>query len=158
MVYYIRFLKLPKYDASKDTVRALMTVTTDLGDDFYPGSLTLYSMLKTSQCEMDRQSKWHTAGWKAGMRTIWIEIQNLRKCPSVPLQFIVNTKPTLEADCLSHDEMPEVLSVQINSFGQNGRWEDPRADSRIQRKYKTASGHENVIFEETGDSIARHLW
>lgn len=158
MVYYIRFLKLPKYDASKDTVRALMTVTTDLGDGFYPGSLTLYSTIKTYGCDNERQSSWHTAEWKDGMRTIWIEIQNFRKCPSVPLQLTVNFRPTLEADHLLYNEMPEVLSVQINSVGRDGRWEDPQADSRVQRKYKSANGRENVISEETGDSIARHLW
>ena len=158
MVYYIRFLKLPKLDNPQGTVRALVTVTTDLGDDFYPESLSLFVTVVVSARERDWQSKWQKVEWRKGMRTVWIEIQNMRSCPSELLRLVVNTRPSLVADDLLLENMPEVFSARSSTFGRSRGSDIPQADNRIERRYRTSIGEERTLDEEMGESIARHIW
>lgn len=158
MVFYIRFLKPPRIDIQKGAVRCLVTVTTDLGDDFYSGSLTLYATAVTSQNEQQWQSPWQTVEWKTGMRVVWIEIQNIRNCQAELLHLLVNTQPTLVADDVLFADMPEVLSARSDSFGRESGWDKCQANDRIGRRYRTRSGPERMIYEDTSESIARHIW
>ena len=51
MVHYVRFLKPPRscsLEKSQTLVKALITVTTDLGDDFLPCDLALGTCLLPS--------------------------------------------------------------------------------------------------------------
>lgn len=41
MVWYIRFVKYPRIEAAKSRLHSILTITTDLGDDFLPWSLQL---------------------------------------------------------------------------------------------------------------------
>ena len=156
MVYYIRFLKPPTFDSSKGIVRALVTVTTDLGDDFYPGSLTLFAVAVTSASGW--QPVWHKVEWKRGMRTVWIEIQGVGSSPLELLRLVVNSRPSLLADDISLESMPDVFSARSSSFGQINGGKMSQADNCIERRYKTGRGGERVIDEEIGESIARHIW
>ena len=158
MVYYLRFLKPPKLDIRNGIVRALLTVTTDLGDDFYPGDLTLYAIVVTSACESDWQSEWQTVKWKSGMRTVWVEIGDIELSPLELLELIVNTQETMLGDNAQFTRLPDVLSARSESFGRGAWWEKIQAEDRIQRRFKTEAGHESLIFEEIGESIARHVW
>ena len=159
MVYYIRLLKPPKLDVVKDTVRALVTITTDLGDDFYSGNLDLHAILATLEADGDYwQSEWRTVQWKAGMRNVWIEFRNLDCYPRRLFQLLVNTKPDLAADNAVITDMPEVLSARSDSFGWEGGREKSQAYNRIQRRYGTDSVQGRTIYENTGESIAQHIW
>ncbi|KAL6716372.1 hypothetical protein ACLMJK_005938 [Lecanora helva] len=141
-------------NVQKKNVRALITITSDLGDDFYPGSLNLYAKAVALGERGNWQSDWNRIEWKAGMRTVWIEIQNLSHNPSQLLELIVNSQPALEADEVSFTIMPEVLSARSESFGR----EKCHTSKRIQRRYRTGCGQERMIYEDTGESIARHIW
>lgn len=158
MVFYVRFLKPPRLDVSKGVVRALVTVTTDLGDDFYPGALTLFARVVTPSCERHWQSRWQRIEWKTGLRTLWIEIRNMEHCPPEPLQLVISTQPTLMADDVFFPNIPEVLSVRSDLFGRGNGWKKPQADNRVERRYRTNGGNERMVWEETGESIARHIW
>ncbi len=158
MVYYVRFLKPPKLDVSKGTVRALVTVTTDLGDEFYPGHLTLYAVAVTLGEDQHWNSQLQRVDWKYGMRTAWIEVQDMKHCPQELLQLVVTTQPTLVADKILLSDIPEVLSVRSDSFGRGRGWEKRQADSRTERRYMTSNGQGRIIHEEMGESIARHIW
>ena len=152
-MYYIRFLKTPRLDTFKSTVRALITVTTDLGDDFYPGELEVYTTITTVDQGRDCSSSWHTIRWTAGMRSAWIEI-HVTLLPSKLLRLFVATKQSLSPRELRLECMPEVLCVRSDTFGRRqtdaSRW--------IERRWRTPHNGDVSIYEETGESIACHVW
>ena len=153
MVYYIRFLKPPKLDTKTGNTRALITITTDLGDDFYPANLTLYAVIITDYRE-EPMTEWHTVLWKKGMRTAWIELGKLPSRGPKFMRLLVSTQCTEVADTVLLNDLPEILSARSDTFG----WDDPQAGNKIERRYKTAQGEGRSIYEETGESIARHIW
>lgn len=158
MVYYIRFLKPPKFDVSKGLVRSLVTVTTDLGDDFYPGDLTIYAIVVATEREGSWQSVWQTVKWKSGMRSAWIEIRGMEPSPLGPLHLVVNTRKTLHAGDLLLNDLPEILDARSESFRRGGNWQQSQAGNRVERRFGMTLGCWTAIYEEIGESIARHLW
>lgn len=153
MVWYIRFLKPPKLD-QKGHVRALITITTDLGDSFYPADLIIYAILVTAQDEEAWMSEWHTLKWKSGMRSLWVEFKDAHASPPEPLRLVVNLRRSREANVVLSGNLPEVLGVWSDTFDRDKN----QAGTIVERRYRTDSGPERVIMEETGDSIARHIW
>lgn len=150
MVWYIRFLKTPKIN-QHGHVRALITVTTDLGDEFYPIDLTLYA---TITGENNWTSEWRTVEWKSGMRNLWIDIGSVDADPPVDSRLVVNSKPNNEGNSISMEGIPEILAVWSDTFDKG----KSQAGSMIERRYRTPSGFERTTVEETGESIARHIW
>lgn len=158
MVYYLRFLKPPKLDTQKNIVRALVTITTDLGDGFYAGDLALHVIVVTSECESDWQSAWQVVKWKNGMRSVWVEIGDLKSSPPTLLKLVVSTRQRLLAEDLQLDHLPEVLSGRSAPFGRCEGWEKTQAEGQVERRFTTEGGEDRIIYEETGESIARHVW
>ena len=153
MVYYIRFLKRPKLDVKTGLTRALVTITTDLGDAFYPGDLMLHAMLVTDYRE-EPITDWHTVLWKKGMRSVRIGIGALRNRESELRRLLVNIECTQVADTVLLKHIPKVLSARSGTFSMD----HPLAGDKIERRYKTGQGDERSVYEETGESIARHIW
>ncbi len=153
MVWYIRFLKSPKLD-QKGHVRALITITTDLGEGFYPADLTLYVSVVSNEHEDDWNSGWQTVKWKSGMRTAGIDIANVYTAPPVPLRLVVSSRQSIEGDRVSLEDVPEILGVWSDTFHP----QRSQVGGMIERRYRTDSGSERAILEETGESIARHIW
>ena len=153
MVWYIRFLKTPKFH-QKSNVRALITVTTDLGDAFYPRDLTLHAMIVTTESEKDWMSEWQTVNWKIGMRSLWIHIDHLDTGTPVDLRLVVNSEQSKEGSSVSLENIPEILGVWSDTFD----WIEKVATNMIERRYRTHHGKSMAIFEETDESIARHIW
>ena len=152
MVWYIRFLKTPKF-YQKSNVRTLITVTTDLGDAFYPRDLTLHAMIVT-ESEESWMSEWQNVKWKTGMRSLLITIDHVRTGTPVDLRLVVNSEKSKEGSIVSLENIPEVLGVWSDTFN----WAENIASDVIERRYRTQYGKEMAIFEETGESIARHIW
>ena len=153
MVWYVRFLKSPKLE-HKNHVRTLITVTTDLGHEFYPADLILYAMVVTTEHEKDWMSEWQTVRWKCGMRTLWIDSVNTAADPPVHLRLVVTTEQTKKGNKVSSSNIPEIMGVWSDTFD----WNKPQASNVVERRYIIDSGHESTILEETGESIARHIW
>ncbi|KAL2040153.1 hypothetical protein N7G274_007056 [Stereocaulon virgatum] len=153
MVYYIRFLKCPKLDVKTGLTRALVTITTDLGDAFYPGDLTLHAMLVTDYRE-EPITEWRTVQWIKGMRSVSIEIGALRNCDSKLRRLLLNTQRTQAADTVLEKHIPEIFSARSGTFSMDR----PLAGDKIERRYKTGEDDERSVYEETGESIARHVW
>jgi hypothetical protein len=158
MVYYLRFLKPPKLNVRTSIVRALLTITTDLGDDFYAGDLTIYAIAVASERGSNWHSAWQKVKWKRGMRTVWVEIRDIESSPPELLRLIVNTQPTVQADSAQVDCLPDILSARSEFFGRGADWEKIQADNRVERRFKTEAGQDRVMYEETGESVARHIW
>lgn len=153
MVHYIRFLKQPKLDIHKCTVRALVTITTDLGDDFYPADIGLYAAV-ISDASKESDTEWENILWKRGTRNVWIEIRKSHFNDTKYMRLLVSTQRTLAADTVLLSDLPEILSARSEVFGK----EKPQAGNRIERRYRTNLGNSRAVYEETGESIARHIW
>lgn len=158
MVFYIRFLKSPKITVishSRSVVRALVTITSDLGESIYQGDLALRAAL----ISLDGK---HTLLpesdflWKQGMRTLWIEVDP-KRLPQLtwPAKMAVAAHKRAVVDVFSQDEIPEFVSAWSDSFDAdatktNSQW--------VMRRFEPTAGVSLNIREETGDSIARHVW
>ena len=150
MVWYIRFLKPPKIDP-KGHVRALIAITTDLGDGFYPDDLTLHATITKND---NRMPQWQSVEWKRGMRALWIDIVDVYANLPVDLRLVVNFEMGVQGNPISAEKMPEILGVWSDTFGKS----KSQAGGIIQRRYRTGPNPEKMIIEETGESIARHIW
>ena len=153
MVHYIRFLKPPKFDIHKCIVRALVTITTDLGDNFYPADIGLYAAV-ISDASKESDTEWESILWKRGTRNVWIEIRKSHFNSTRSMRLLVSAQRTLAADTMLLSNLPEILSARSEVFGK----EKPQAGNRIERRYRTNLGNQRAIYEETGESIARHIW
>ncbi|KAL9123969.1 MAG: hypothetical protein Q9217_006655 [Psora testacea] len=152
-MHYIRFLKPPRFytNGSQTSVKALVTVTTDLGDDFFHAELKLeVALLGQSNSTFERK----TIGWKPSMRAVWVEITAvsptlIRDTPSL----LVSSRRSTKADEIRMRHFPEVLSActRVTSSGE------AFGVGRLERKLRTRST-ELCIFEEMGESISRHIW
>ena len=160
MVYYIRFLKPPRLQKSRDShivVKALITITNDLGDEIYPTDLALKAAL-VSGAEDAGQSHWsRDVSWKTGMRVLWVEIPTKNASPEVELRiteanFGKNNQCSAAIDL---DHLPSVVSCCCTI-------DDPLRDresrGRSERKFLLQAGNYLTIEEDIGDSIARHIW
>ena len=153
MVWYIRFLKSPKLD-HRSHVRALITITSDLGDEFYAADLVLYSVILSSEHQENRRSAWEAVKWKSGTRALWIDIANVHVGPSVDLRLLVSSMKSTEGNGITLENIPEILAVWSDTFNRV----KSQAGNIIERRYRTNLDYEKVIMEETGESIARHIW
>ena len=88
------------------------------------------------------------------MRSLWIDIANVDANLPVDLRLVVNCERSVEGNRISVENMPEILGVWSDIFGKSKN----QAGGIIQRRYRTGLKVEKMIIEETGESIARHIW
>ena len=151
-MHYIRYLKPPRVDIKRSgaSVKALVTITTDLGDDFLQAELQLHSILLGAS---GRISEWRTINWKPGMRVIWIEVDFvLSTLRTEAFTLLVSCRRNTDADEIAMESFPDIMSARsrVSISGV------PPVD-KIERRLRTMR-EEIHIFEEMGESIARHLW
>ncbi|KAJ4312700.1 hypothetical protein N0V94_007301, partial [Neodidymelliopsis sp. IMI 364377] len=160
---YIRFLKTPRIATDKGSpkshVYCLVTITSDLGDSFFPYDVELAAELTSPNHDLhtDEVWVWRTVKWTAGMRTLAITLPLRKSYASGPLRVRVGVEPQA-----SHDSYPELS--QPDSQGIVSAWSaefntatgDKEAVKLVQRRFNIAQKTISV-WEETGESIARHL-
>ncbi|KAL9614287.1 MAG: hypothetical protein Q9167_001243 [Letrouitia subvulpina] len=153
MVYYIRFLQPPRWKSDKTRrtpfLSSLLTLTTDLGDDFYPGEVTIRATLvsETNPHAVEEVK------WKPGCRCVRVNMEvNASRCSwPASLAFAVNDLPLVNH--LGHQDIPEFVNAWTAPFTLD---DDP--DPRMVRRFTLPTGDVLNIYEENGDSIARHIW
>jgi hypothetical protein len=156
---YIRFLKTPRIVTEKGTgktqIHCLITITSDLGDSFFPYNAELVAELINAKD--DEIIVWTTLAWAAGMRTLSITLPLKKSYASRPLRVRVGTEHHAQYDTfesLSQADAQGIASAWSAEFNCNGAKE---AVKLVQRRFKIA--HRVIrVWEETGESIARHLW
>ena len=157
MIHHIRFLKLPRVEVtgpSSCAIKALVTVTTDLGDSFFPSRIALSAGLWS-----DGHLLAENAGfiWQHGMRSLWIEFQ-LTKTKQLrrPLQMQISHASGGRAlNLLSVEQLPRIIDICSPPIQSQV---DGEVSKRVIRLFQYPSGHILRIHEDTGDSIARHIW
>ncbi|KAH3955052.1 hypothetical protein HBI56_038970 [Parastagonospora nodorum] len=158
---YIRFLKPPRVvtvkGTSKQEISCLVTITSDLGDTFLPHDIQLSAELLSDPSE--KIVVWRTVQWSAGMRTLPVTFPLVKTRTSSKLRVRVGFGSKLgrdEYNLLSEDGACGVVSAWSSIFEVSVPTSE--AEKLVQRRFRLPDGSIVVIYEETGESIARHLW
>lgn len=159
---YVRFLKTPRIAPEKRTTKAhvscLITITSDLGDSTLPYDADLVAELISPERDFqgDEVLKSRPLRWTAGMRTLSVTLP-LSDWHSVgPLRVRIGSAPkaahdTFDALCASPRGIVSAWSAEFNTPAH------PQAAKLVERRFRIANRTLRV-WEETGDSIARHVW
>ena len=150
MVHYIRFLKTARveYHTSKSvSVIALITITSDLGDTFlFPiANLTSRLVVADQPGIVVSQEKvtWHGGSRELSLRLYAFFGQNT---PLVRLHVF---------HTMANGSLPSILDAWSAPFEL---LLDSRAAALVERRLSLPSLSTLMIWEETGNSIARHIW
>ncbi|RDI79948.1 hypothetical protein Vi05172_g10048 [Venturia inaequalis] len=159
---YIRFLKTPKLhakEASNSVVKLVVTIVSDLGETFFPDDLLLAATLRSDKHHGDIYLR-KTVKWEAGMRALPIELNFEQNHIDWPARVHVHARDATRSDHFErHDDgsdMPNIISVWSDVLDPpQGIFE---ASKSAERRFTPLSNRTLSIWEETGESIARHLW
>lgn len=156
MVYYIRFLKTPRFQHQKKTVSlsALICITTDLGDDFLAEDADLIASwvhFPSGKALYQGPLK-----WEAGARQLPVMLGPfaLGNAAQQTAILTIQAKDT-EKDMLRVQSTPLVISGRSATFGPGA---EPAEKLILRNLYIANQEQPLIIWEETGNSIARHIW
>jgi hypothetical protein len=162
LMRYIRFLKSPRVvtvkGSSKQEISCLITITSDLGDSFLPCDIQLSAELLSSHLT-DKVLVWRTVQWSAHMRTLPVTFPLVKNRTPSKFRVRIGAEPKStydEYNKLSEDGICGVVSAWSSQF--DGFITTGEAEKLVERRFELASGTLVSIYEETGESIARHLW
>lgn len=156
MVYYVRFLKTPRTQQQKGSIviSALICITTDLGDSFLAEDVDL---MVTAQGQSSGATFGKAIKWLASNRELAITLGPL---PShLAQQSMVLTVQVPQSPGSSEPRYPSIPLVIDATSAPFGPRSVP-AEKLVLRRIKYSSGdiRPMEIWEETGNSIARHIW
>ncbi|KAJ5543228.1 hypothetical protein N7535_005657 [Penicillium sp. DV-2018c] len=156
MVYYVRFLKTPKVQQQKGSfiISTLICITTDLGDSFLAEDVDL---VLTARGESSRVAFERPAKWQASNRELAITLGPLP--PLLAQQSMVLTVQVPHPQDYIPPQGPTIPLVVAATSAPFGPQPTP-AEKLILRRIQYSSGDTRSIeiWEETGNSIARHIW
>ena len=150
MVHYIRFLKTAQVTnrtPKSVSVSALITITTDLGDTFLLPDAKLESRLVTIDSPGIVLCK-HQVQWQRGSRELPIGLTAYlgQSAPLLRLHVFHST---------ASGGLPPILDAWSAPFEP---LPDLRAAALVERQISISCLPPLKIWEETGNSIAKHLW
>lgn len=155
MVHYIRYLRTPQVkNASKKAleISAVAAVTTDLGDSFLAQDLTLVARV-VDATENGEVLCLAEVEWKSHSRATKIDIS----CPSKFMERLVtlhvSTRDSVSATLTSKSSA--VVDIWSSTFHLKLK---AKAEPLVERRLQSHGRVPVRIWEETGDSIARHIW
>ncbi|PWY93605.1 hypothetical protein BO94DRAFT_459383 [Aspergillus sclerotioniger CBS 115572] len=163
MVYYIRFLKTPRFQKQKPgsiSVSALICITTDLGDAFLAQDVDLLITLGLN--DSDKILYQEPLSWKAGKRELPILLGPFSA--NIFQQTIVLGVAATDSQkrrspspdrLLGNSSLPLVMSAWSAPFGGSS---SSVAEKLVERRFGPKDRLGLRIWEETGNSIARHIW
>ncbi|MCJ1306452.1 hypothetical protein MMC25_000094 [Agyrium rufum] len=173
MFWYIKFFKVP--ELRKDgtvksktytqyTIKTTISVTTDLGDVFYPRDLDLVSCLYVPDVN-DKVDPGRAMtiplllSWKKGNRCLNVAHHfRLPKSESLPLMCLcISSEPIyLQNDInLVNLKNSFLLGIRSDAIGPElGK----SSSGMVGREFRLLHNRTLRIWEESGDSIARHIW
>lgn len=157
---YVRFLKTPRITAEKGTNRSnvycLVNITSDLGDSTLPYDATLVAEL-ISPDQGDQVLSSRCVKWTADMRTLAVTLPLKPQQKNIPLRVRIGVTPRATFDTFSFlsspDSCPAIVSAWSASFTSQ-----KEAVKLAERRFQIAPTLTITVWEETGESIARHLW
>ncbi|KAF2769877.1 hypothetical protein EJ03DRAFT_361762 [Teratosphaeria nubilosa] len=155
-MHYIRFLKTPKIEVSHQTtvtLKAVVTVTTDLGETFYPHPLDIVATLRSSDPDGDIYLRRRLTWPAAGARSLPVAFDLSRQDVEWPACLHVSAKNTSGKATGFLPAVTDVWSGTMNPI--KGQFE---SGWRVERRFTSLAERQVSLLEDAGDSIARHLW
>ena len=152
MVHYIRFLSPPQTTETQKklfSVSAVVAITTDLGDAFFPEDVDLLVRVVATGTQAKTLSE-HKASWKGSSRALKVAIQCSGKYATHHVR--VHMAATDSSGTLPSLKILDVWSMPFELANQQ------RAEPLVDRELIFSETANLKIREETGDSIARHIW
>ncbi|KAI5290053.1 hypothetical protein KEM54_002575 [Ascosphaera aggregata] len=163
MPHYIRFLKPPQQicdDCGHVNVSCLITITNDLGDQFLWQATPLIAVLLLIDANhglIPLVKK--ELVWESGRRDVKITFGPVKPKSQSSYSFRVHVAMVSKAGTTAcHLTESEVVPITAAWSGEFGGCADAKAEKLVERKFLPAVGPALAIWEETGESIARHLW
>ncbi|PNS20521.1 Protein-lysine N-methyltransferase rrg1 [Sphaceloma murrayae] len=164
-MHYIRFLKTPKVIAAagKVTLTASITLTTDLGETFFDDDVDLAATLRSPDNDGDIFLR-RSIKWTSGMRSLALTFDLTRSEIEWPAKLHVGLRGDADQQADNFElfsghpdpNLPAFVSAWSEPIdATKGNFEAPR---RVERRFSPLSGRPLRIWEDMGDSIARHLW
>lgn len=154
---YVRFLKPPKIEGRQ--LKAVITITSDLGDELLAEDIELHACLYSGDAEPTVRV-YQGITWETFSRAIPV-VLNIDKAKSSwwPARLYVGVDCRPDPDALVEIRNAGHYHGILSAFSSTL---DPRngmncADKLVERRFVSTSGDLNV-WEETGESIARHVW
>ena len=139
-------------DKGSIQLKAVITVTTDLGETFYPDDVDLVATLRENaqDGEVYLRRKLH---WRAGARSLPVSFSISRNDLEWPacVHIAMKTPPVRSTGFLA--PIVDVWSGDLNPT--KGEFE---AGHRVERRFTSLNERAVSLIEDSGDSIARHLW
>lgn len=158
MVHYIRFLRVPKVQLEKKSavrcISAVLTITTDLGETFFPDDLELVVELVTAQQPkaVVNSSRVH---WRKDSRVVKLNFRHTSQASSDTVRLHVAPKVGPGLLAKEKYQTAEIVDAWSDTFHVNVACS---AEDLVERRFRLTKDTCVKIWEETGDSIARHVW
>jgi len=165
-MHYIRFLKVPRLVPVTGTLLVLsakITITTDLGDAFLAEDIAL-----EVECEDEegrsraRHRKVYAWRGLSGMRSLDVSVSlTMTATKTEKIRMLVRLSENRHAvdklETILTDGGGEgaVVPVRSSFVALNGQ---EMAKRRAERLFTTPQCNAIKVWEETGESIARHIW
>ncbi|KGO75650.1 hypothetical protein PITC_030750 [Penicillium italicum] len=156
MVYYVRFLKTPRAQQQKGSiyVSALICITTDLGDSFLAEDVDLMLIAENSSGVVFQK----TTQWNASNRELPVTLGPLpsTKLAQQSMVLTVKVPHPIGYSTPQYPPIPLVVAATSAPFGPQSTPAEKLVQRQIQ--YSGSEPFSIKIWEETGNSIARHIW
>lgn len=168
-MHYIRFLKSPKIVG--EALVAKITITTDLGESFLAADVgvSVHVVAKDGESILSEGREYIWKG-RDGMRSLDLNLlmKKVRKVERVRMVVAANGEAYVDSfervlgmgskgkEVQDHGGIVTVLSMDIDV--RNGRSTGTGLAERVFCSRVRNDRTEIHIWEETGESIARHVW
>lgn len=157
MVHYIRFLRVPQIRLEEKgqvkRISAILTVTTDLGETYYPEDLELIVRLVDTKSLKATVGSWQIF-WRGMSQVTKLDVRHRSRLSSDSMRLHVSITETGNA-LTEHHQIPEVLDVWSSFFSLDV---DSSAPDYVERQLRLNEETSINIWEATRESIARHIW
>ncbi|TKA72303.1 hypothetical protein B0A55_07155 [Friedmanniomyces simplex] len=154
-MHYIRFLRTPKVEVEKGVVllNAVITLTTDLGETFFPQDLELIATVRDTEQDGDIYLR-RKLRWPGGARSLPVTFDLSRQDVDWPACMHIAVRSFGPVPPVGF--LPPIVDVWSGTMNPtNGHFE---SGWRVERRFTSLAERTVSLLEDAGDSIARHLW
>lgn len=162
MPHYIRFLKPPRVEAKNKanggaSVSALVTITTDLGDSFLAKNVELVATLCVENDAGKPNLFRKKFPWTETSRDVKLGIETRVPVATGKGRARLNIRAALSIGTLDVIDGCDIVSAWSPWFPWR---EGGQAEKLVERQFSVGKSQAPAlrIWEETGNSIARHIW
>ncbi|CAG8399554.1 unnamed protein product [Penicillium salamii] len=154
MVYYVRFLKTPRIQ--KGSITALICITTDLGDAFLAEDADLVlTVEKDNEVVYKSQIKWNAYNRELPITLGPLPV-NLIK--TLVLKVDAEAEPQSKSKSISEPCLSPSIPLIVGAISAPFGPQNTPAAKLVQRTINAPEAVRLQVWEETGNSIARHIW